>query len=1589
MAAPDAGDIDAMQHHNISHVPSEGIETSQNATNEDAGDYCRICRGEASLEQPLFYPCKCSGSIKYVHQDCLMEWLSHSQKKHCELCKTPFHFTKLYDKSMPSSLPFPLFLRQILLHGLRTFSKWARYVIVACIWTCCLPWCIRQVWRGLFWLADGSWVSEKELRQIAMAELNKTTVNPAMDAIAKSLNLTAHANQSASHAGHSHVFNPLALLADPLSLVKTLQSFMAETPSVTESSNGTIVPQILSRSPSLLSDVDFVASLTPYPAVNYLLVDVLEGQFICLLVIAAFILVFLIREWVINQQPILNMPDPDQPDVPAQNVAGPANNEARLARRPRRDIRHRVERNRQNLQNLPVQNEIADAAQLPPPFPPARRAHTDDNIAFPTRPEFEISERPRVPARAASLSSASMNEDTILEGYMGTAVDSLDGADNMAQDEEYESPPLTRDALAAATDIRRNLEEAALLARHREAEAAAATASSVLPADLDVWEQHEPEPEVESEAPDAYPRHNVDGRSVATSFPVTGNEVAHQLLIQESDATHNDSSNDSLLPVIPTPEFSDGSADDEVQDNLDVSVADDNPAPNIPADTGADAEPQSGWEAIAAWLWKTDETLPQNQLPQDQAHGFVHEHVQDPVAEAPFVPVGQHRHPEHIPVPAQPPPPPRLEPNIQFGFDLNDPNAIDEAEDLDGILELMGMEGPIAGMVQNIIFSVFLITLTLAASVWCPYLWGKTALLCLANPIGVFVKAPLFLLSKSADLLWDMFLFVLGMSLNLAMVVLKLIVIVGAQVWPQLKDVLRTTLLEEFILGLTQNSGNRLEKTLAGTFVVLRPDLPTFSMQSHHALRVFKGVLANGILTTSDVITCCQDAIFSADWALASITRRTLGMMGRLSKLHKHAVTALFSMQEALVSLSTNLKPLSFAKSADIDYSLVEWSTSDKVVAILLGYGFFVAAGFMYLKIAHLILGLKDEEQVEGILADSLRQAGGVMKVVVIIGIEMLVFPLYCGFLLDAALLPLFEGATLHGRLAFLMQAPVTAIFLHWFIGTCYMFHFALFVSMCRKILRKGVLYFIRDPDDPTFHPVRDVLERPVATQLGKIAFSALVYGGLVILCLGGVIWSLGGISHVLPIRWATDQPRLAFPVDVIFFNFMLPFILRKAEPSKKISMIYEWWFRGCASGLRLTHFLFGEEREEEKLASSDRLTRFFTSAPDKDVRERHPNQKDGTYVRAPATDAVRIPKSLNVFLEVNENNERVDGKSDEDKGVHGKTDDRFVKVYIPPNFRARIVTFVVLLWGFAAATGIVFTIGPLVVGRKIVQLLAGTSLPPNDLYSLTVGVHVCGALTYGFFYIVQRRKALTDKSSHFLSNARQALPQVIATTKYLLGLLYMLAAFGVILPFAISLTSELYLHVPLFTYLTRTTAAPTPEALSSSRQSIPAVFVLQTWTLGLVYLRLVLRLILTQPHPVTQAAIATRAIVRNGWMRPDIRLASRAFILPVLTIILGLLSLPVSIAKISITALRLRDPIQQAEVYRYSYPALLVVLMVVYSVWSLRQQIAVWRVAIRDEVYLIGERLHNFQEEKPPKTESTRKGKQRAVEPLVIDELE
>ncbi|KAI3961813.1 hypothetical protein MKW92_023733 [Papaver armeniacum] len=56
-------------------------------------EICRICTNPGDSENPLRQPCACSGSIKFVHQDCLLQWLKYSRAGRCEY---PFSFSPVY-----------------------------------------------------------------------------------------------------------------------------------------------------------------------------------------------------------------------------------------------------------------------------------------------------------------------------------------------------------------------------------------------------------------------------------------------------------------------------------------------------------------------------------------------------------------------------------------------------------------------------------------------------------------------------------------------------------------------------------------------------------------------------------------------------------------------------------------------------------------------------------------------------------------------------------------------------------------------------------------------------------------------------------------------------------------------------------------------------------------------------------------------------------------------------------------------------------------------------------------------------------------------------------------------------------------------------------------------------------------------------------------------------------------------------------------------------------------------------------------------------------------------------------------------------
>lgn len=63
--------------------------------------------------------------------------------------------------------------------------------------------------------------------------------------------------------------------------------------------------------------------------------------------------------------------------------------------------------------------------------------------------------------------------------------------------------------------------------------------------------------------------------------------------------------------------------------------------------------------------------------------------------------------------------------------------------------------------------------------------------------------------------------------------------------------------------------------------------------------------------------------------------------------------------------------------------------------------------------------------------------------------------------------------ATLKDRKATFRSAPGTSLFIHWLFGMVYVYYFASFIVLLREVLRPGVLWFLRNLNDPDFSPIQ------------------------------------------------------------------------------------------------------------------------------------------------------------------------------------------------------------------------------------------------------------------------------------------------------------------------------------------------------------------------------------------------------------------------------------------------------------------------------------------------------------------------------------
>jgi E3 ubiquitin-protein ligase MARCH6 len=393
--------------------------------------------------------------------------------------------------------------------------------------------------------------------------------------------------------------------------------------------------------------------------------------------------------------------------------------------------------------------------------------------------------------------------------------------------------------------------------------------------------------------------------------------------------------------------------------------------------------------------------------------------------------------------------------------------------------------------------------------------------------------------------------------------------------------------------------------------------------------------------------------------------------------------------------------------------------------------------------------------------------------------------------------------------------------------------------------MRPGAMWFVKDPQDQNAHPIRDILDRPTLIQLRKICVSGIMYS-IVVAC---VVSSVAGLlllgsKSIMPFRWknrfvANDiisctathpnfrEPLSNVPVDLLFLHLVLPHTMQYFRPKKAVKDTSKTLWKLFAARLRLTSYLFGGRHPDEEYTPSHWRI-FSLRLPELllDVNGVH----DGTFRRVPATDNLALPRDVRATVQVAENGEPIDDaaralmtlqNTEAEKAKRNAKDDYMI-VYIPPHFRRRVITFVVLLWVIGAFTLGVAVALPIQLGRSFFALFCSRGV--HDGYSLVVGFY----LLWGCFLIGNAIDHLDKSRQRISGDGPRVDLRVLVVKRGLLWVVkasYMVVCLGIVIPTLVSFVVDLYIILPI--------------RIAMHPEMTPRVRVVDTWALGLLYAKI------------------------------------------------------------------------------------------------------------------------------------------------------
>ncbi|TIB90370.1 hypothetical protein E3Q06_00403 [Wallemia mellicola] len=1145
----------------------------------DDEDVCRICRCSSEDDRTLYHPCRCSGSLKFVHQDCLREWLNVTKKQHCEICKHPFGFTKVYSPSMPIEIPRFLFFKRALICVGKWFTQALHFLLVAFVWLGMLPYVTIWCWRWYFYFGNTIISTIK----LAQREVNVTLEN-------------------------------------------TQQS----------PTNSTSLPSTGENT----SEQSLLKSIL-WTIIN----DIFQGQTITCSLVVIFVVIFLLREWVIQQGPIND---------------------------PTRQI--------DNSRPPPPLRQLLDEQQTQLPTP--------QNLEVPLNERLKRKKKARqllnplqIPNSAAAFNISDNSSQT-----SETTTSSVQIKQRRISD------IIKEDHLANDVNVAANLPLP-------ESPAVAVGSTSAI------------------ELPSA----------VSRASSLRSNTAANR-----TNAWVTNSDNKDYLS--PNTAFNSSAIDDDIDEgNWDDKLSTITNVPSTSAMTfdSSDNNQEDFNHRELDHYFNPDETDEHQNIEDDRRS------EQTQIAE--------------------------------------DDNANEEGEageidggimddELDGLFEAVGLRGPVANLFQNSALMVVLFFVGIGCFIFLPYTIGK--IFAQLRPIDIPLL-PIQITRWFTDPIFDF----------VALIFSKLF-------FPSS----RTIGIHE----LTKLPMHiRAQNAIAQSFANAENWAASQESQSWASikgpfLKLLKGLLSffHALFATTSQKESIEDK--------SNFIEKAYNVLSKVPILRNH-------LDSLNVASGIYTGFVEWVKRKSWSLALND-GTSERVVSILLGYTVITTVAAIYLNTQSTVL------QVAHVVKDAMAQQVILAKIAVLFASELVLFPLACGILLEFCSLPLYQEINIQARIDYTLNSPVTSLFTKWLCGTLLLFLVSVLITGIRKLLRPGVLWFIRDPNDPNFAPMRDVLERSAWTHVRKLAFSAFLYSTFILSTFGvGFCMLRFGFNGILPFRWKAQEPISVVPVDLLFLQFVMPFTIRKLGPKDLAKSFYAKWWKWASSQLGLSSFMFGGryKREETRYRVYNWKTMFG-------FKQRKRDMRFGNWMRVPATDNVSFDRRrpCPMLVPVDDNGYPIDTRGE--KAVANQLREAsfnardpakdWCVVYAPPNFKRRLLWFIAYLWATTVIAAIGIVVPSITIGRLIMDNWAGREM--HDLYCLIIGLYA--VLVPPIMY------------KKYVKNI--TYNQVVRLMKSL----YFISALGFIFPTFLGITLELSIIIP-------------NKYIINNLQFPPRLNIPQAWCLGLL----------------------------------------------------------------------------------------------------------------------------------------------------------